>query len=93
MNQCSVAGTTWATAHVIDLTQNGVMVFAFLRAIRRSDRSAQRSDYRVWLALASPCCNQTSQTLRDDLPRLFDQLVNNLTGGLDLADQAHALTR
>ena len=33
------------------------------------------------------------QALRDDLPRLLDQLVNDLTGRLDLADQAHALAR
>jgi len=38
-------------------------------------------------------CNQIDQALRDDLPRLFDQFVNNLTGRLDLADQANALTR
>src|SRR5262249_31409221 len=34
---------------------------------------------------------QAEQALRDDLPRLLDQLVNDLTGRLDLADQAHAL--
>jgi hypothetical protein len=37
------------------------------------------------------CCNQNGQALRDDLPRLGDQLVNNLTRWLDLADQANAL--
>ena len=66
---------------------------ATARCFGRSDRSAQRSDYRVWLALASPCCNQTGQALRDELPRPFDQLVDNLAGRLDLADQANALTR
>src|SRR5262249_27110171 len=36
---------------------------------------------------------QAEQALRDDLPRLLDQFVNDLTGRLDLADQAHALAR
>src|SRR5262249_51676718 len=36
---------------------------------------------------------QAEQALRDDLPRLLDQLVNDSTGRLDLADQAHALAR
>jgi hypothetical protein len=43
--------------------------------------------------LVSPCRNQTDQPLRDDLPRPLDQLVNDLTGRLDLADQANRLTR
>jgi hypothetical protein len=42
---------------------------------------------------ALPYFNQPDQALRDDLPPLFDQLVNNLTGRLNLADQADALTR
>src|SRR5215472_17029619 len=37
--------------------------------------------------------HQAEQALRDDLPRLLDQFVNDLTGRLDLADQAHTLTR
>src|SRR5262249_21003571 len=36
---------------------------------------------------------QAEQALRDDLPRLLDQFVNDSTGRLDLADQAHALAR
>src|SRR6516164_9935827 len=36
---------------------------------------------------------QADQALCDDLPRLLDQLVNDLTGRLDLADQAHVLAR
>src|SRR5262249_5961861 len=36
---------------------------------------------------------QAEQALRGDLPRLLAQLVNDLTGRLDLADQAHALAR
>src|SRR5262245_20089397 len=34
---------------------------------------------------------QADQALRDDLPRLLDQLVNELTGRLDRADQARSL--
>jgi hypothetical protein len=40
-----------------------------------------------------PWRKQAEQALRDDLPRLFHQFVNNLCGWLDLADQASALTR
>src|SRR5262249_35194025 len=36
---------------------------------------------------------QAEQAPRDDLPRLLDQFVNDLTGRLDLADQAHTLAR
>src|SRR5215467_3717037 len=36
---------------------------------------------------------QAEQALRDDLPRLLDQFVNDLTGRLDRADQAYALAR
>src|SRR5262245_1317037 len=36
---------------------------------------------------------QAEQALRDDLPRLLDQVVKDLTGRLDLADQADALAR
>src|SRR5262249_24309564 len=36
---------------------------------------------------------QAEQAPRDDLPRLLDQFVKDLTGRLDLADQAHALAR
>src|SRR5262252_5361352 len=37
--------------------------------------------------------DEPGQALRDDLARFCDQLTNNLTGGLDLVDQANALTR
>src|SRR5215813_3749459 len=37
--------------------------------------------------------HQAEQAMRDDLPRLLDQFVKDLTGRLDLADQAHALAR
>ena len=44
-----------------------------------------------------PACSlwlyQAEQALRDDLPRLLDQFVNELTGRLELADQASALAR
>lgn len=46
-----------------------------------------------WLARACAFCDQTDQALGDDLPRLLDQLVNDLTGRLDLPDQANALAR
>ena len=36
---------------------------------------------------------QADQALRDDLSRLLDELMNDLTGRLDLADQAHTLAR
>src|SRR5215472_1971682 len=36
---------------------------------------------------------QAEQAVRDDLPRLLDQFVNDVTGRLDLADEAHALAR
>src|SRR5262249_39542778 len=36
---------------------------------------------------------QAEQAPRDDLPRLLDQFVNDLTGRLDLADQADTLAR
>src|SRR6516225_4260581 len=36
---------------------------------------------------------QAEQALRDDLPCLLNQFVNDLTGRLDRADQAHALVR
>src|SRR6516225_503335 len=36
---------------------------------------------------------QAEQSLRDDLPRLPYQFVNDLPGRLDLADQAHSLAR
>ena len=43
-----------------------------------------------------PACSrrlyQAEQALRDDLPRLLDEFVNDLTGRLDLADQTNALT-
>src|SRR5215467_8325513 len=45
------------------------------------------------LASAGLCRDEPGQALRDDLARLRDQLGNNLTGGLDLVDQANALTR
>src|SRR5262249_28138137 len=45
------------------------------------------------LASAVLCRDEPGQAMRDDLARLCDQLTNNLTGGLDLADQANALTR
>src|SRR5262245_28822894 len=38
-------------------------------------------------------CDQTGQALRDDLPCLLHQLANDLTGRLDLPDQADALAR
>ena len=36
---------------------------------------------------------QTGQALRDDLPCLVNQLANDLSGRLDLADQANTLAR
>jgi hypothetical protein len=42
---------------------------------------------------ASLCFSHPKEPLCDDLPRLFDQCVNNLAGWRDLADQANALTR
>src|SRR5262245_31566955 len=39
------------------------------------------------------CRDEPGQALRDDLARLCDQLTNNLTGRLDLVNQANALTR
>src|SRR5215471_17270017 len=36
---------------------------------------------------------QAEQAMRDDLPRLLDQFVKDLTGRLDLADQTHPLAR
>src|SRR5262249_41719113 len=44
------------------------------------------------LASAVLCRDEPGQAMRDDLARLCDQLTNNLTGGLDLADQANPLT-
>ena len=40
-----------------------------------------------------PPCGQTGEALRDDLPCLLHQLANDLTGRLDLFDQANALAR
>src|SRR5262249_3033760 len=45
------------------------------------------------LASAGLCADELRQALRDALARLRDQLTNNLTGRLDLVDQANALTR
>src|SRR5499425_345512 len=42
---------------------------------------------------ADVCRDECGQALRDDLARLRDQLTNNLTGRIDLVNQAHALTR
>src|SRR6516165_2576673 len=51
------------------------------------------SDRGVLSATGSLGLYQAEQALRDDLPRLLDQLVNDSTGRLDRADQAHALAR
>ena len=45
-----------------------------------------------WLAPVCPCCDQIGQALRDDLPRLFDQLAHNLPGRFNLSDQTNGLT-
>src|SRR5262245_42545952 len=45
------------------------------------------------LASARLCRYEPGQALRDDLARLCDQLANNLTGWLDLVDQANVLAR
>src|SRR5262245_60452497 len=46
-----------------------------------------------WLAGASPPRDKTGEALRDDLPCLLHQLANDLTGRLDLPNQANALAR
>jgi len=56
-------------------------------------RNATFSWLHEYVSCSVSVCNQADQALRDDLPRLFDQFVNNLTGWLDLSDQADALTR
>jgi hypothetical protein len=48
---------------------------------------------KVCFAPASLRCNQIGQAPPDDLPRLFDQPVNDLAGRLDLADQPNPLPR
>src|SRR5262245_27231730 len=44
------------------------------------------------VASAGLCRDEPGQALRDDLARRRDQLSNNLTGRLDLVDQARHLT-
>src|SRR5262245_14043958 len=59
------------------------------RVIIRSAVEMRRS--RIGASL--PPCSQTGQALLDDLPCLVHQLANDLSGRLDLADQANALAR